>query len=372
MAEEIDFSFRGKLADKHSLDFYEAGRFQYGAARLMVKMDRFRRTGSFPARITSDENTKIVLKTQQDGSFLITTLVPFLQAGGGQFLETSLSTLWSYVADRVFQKSDTDSIRLALENERRLIATFDRQMANQANQNERTLELLSDRIAAGDQLAATTFNLYERLIAEKERSVRLEGEAAQLRRISPEQDAKLISMAAPLLKDMGVTLRSSATSLTISANDNENRTPIVYINKQMADAVDTTKIDDRSTLILVRIVQYNVETGWGKLRTDEADGLLSFNVPSDRKADVQAELLEALDRGGNRLDTYVECLLVKSTAGLLQRMIILSVRDLDELEGFWLANPKKFGNATHNSRLLTPQTPAPASPPPAPAPCRPR
>jgi hypothetical protein len=287
----------------------------------------------FPSRITVDENTKIILKTQSDGSFIISTIVPILQAGGDQFLSTSISTLWSYVADRVFHKSDTDTIRLALENERQLVDTFDRQIAHQANQNERTLALLSERVAAGDRLTQAAFDLYERLLAERERSYRLEAEAAQLRRIDPNQDAKLISMATPLLKDMGVTLRSSAESLIISSNDNEIRKPLLYINKKMADDVDVSIVEDNSILILVRIVQYNVETGWGKLRTYEAEGLLSFNVPSDRKADVQAELLEALDRGGNQLGTYVECLLVRSPSGLLQRMIILGIRDLDELEG---------------------------------------
>ena len=333
MPEEIDFSFRGGLADDHSMDFYEAGRFQYGASRLMVKLDKFRRTGAFPARITDDQNTKILLKTQEDGSFVISTLIPILQAGGPEFITTSLGTLWSYVADRVFSKSDTEIIRDALQNEGRLIEAFDRNAARQADQNEQTLTMLTERIGAGERLTQTAFDLYERLLAEKERSVRLEAENAELRRITPEQDAKLISMAAPLLKDMGVTMRSSASSLTISANDNGNNRPIIFLNKTMVKEINTSVVDDHLTLILVRIVQYNVENGWGKLRTNEAKGLLSFNVPSDRKADVQPELLDALDRGGNRLDTYVECLMVKSTAGLLQRMVILAVRDLDMLEG---------------------------------------
>jgi hypothetical protein len=140
-------------------------------------------------------------------------------------------------------------------------------------------------------------------------------------------------MAAPLLKDMGVTLRNSASTLRVSANDNGNNREIIFLNRRMASDVDTSRIDDQSTLILVRIVQYNVETGWGKLRTAEHDGLLSFNVPSDRKGDVQGELLEAMDRRGNRMDTYIECLFIRALSGVLQRAIILSIRDLDDLDG---------------------------------------
>ena len=69
-----------------TLDFYEAGRFQYGAARLMVKLDQFRRQDRFSARVIYENNTRILLKTQEDGSFVISTLVPFLQAGGDAFL----------------------------------------------------------------------------------------------------------------------------------------------------------------------------------------------------------------------------------------------------------------------------------------------
>ena len=332
MAEEIDFNFRGKLADNHTLDFYEAGRFQYGASRLMVKLDQFRRTGRFSKRITYDNNTRILLETQEDGSFLISTLVPFLQAGGTAFLSTSLSSLWSYVADRVLSKSDTETIQQALESQAQLAKVFGEQMVGQANQNQQTLEMLQERIETGDHLTNKSFDLYERLLAERERSTRLERQLALWEQITPEQDAELISMATPLLKDMGRTLKNSASSLTIYASDNDKRTPIVFIDKKMASEIDTTRFDDKATLILVRIIQYNIETGWGKLRTEEAEGLLSFNVPSDRRGDVQAELLDAMDRAGNDLDTYVEALFVRSNSGVLKRMIVLNIHDLDEIE----------------------------------------
>jgi hypothetical protein len=332
VVEKVDFTFKGKLADNHSLDFYEAGRFQYGASRLMVKLDQFRRTGRFASRITTDNNTRILLDTQEDGSFVISTVVPFLQAGGGEYISTGLGTLWSYVADRVLNTTNSNDIQAALETQGQMLEVFNEQMANQANQNEQVLDMLRRRMDAGDQLTAANAALYERLLAERERSVRLQAEAGLLRKITPEQDARLVSMAAPLLKDMGVATRNSAGTVTVAINDNEQRRPIVFLDRKIAAEVDTSRIDDEATLILVRIVQYNVETGWGKLRTEEQEGLLSFNVPSDRKADVQAELIDALDRGGNQLDTYVEALFVRSPARILKRMIVLAVHDLDQIE----------------------------------------
>jgi hypothetical protein len=333
MPENLDFSFRGKLADNHTLDFYEAGRFQYGASRLMVKLDQFRRTGTFSRRITYDNNTRILLDTHEDGSFLISTVVPFLQAGGDEFIKAGLGALLSHVTDRVLTKSDSESIKIALENDRKALEIFEGQIQGQQDQNLKMLQMLQGRLENGDKLVSETYSLYERLLAEKERARTLEEERSALRKISPEQDAKLISMATPLLKDMGVSLRNSASTLTIYNNDNENKTPFVFLDKKMASEIESSIAVEKPVLILVRIIQFNIENGWGKLRTKEHEGLLSFNVPSDRKGDVQTELIEAMNRAGNYLDTYVECLFVKSTAGLLQRMIILNVRDLDILEG---------------------------------------
>lgn len=333
MAEEIEFRFTGSLAENHSLDFYEAGRFQYGAARLMVKLDQFRRQGRFSARVTYENNTRILLKTQEDGSFIISTVVPFLQAGGDAFLQANIGLMWSYVADRLVKPASTDTIRDALATQRDLIQTFDNQIAQQGEQSRRTLDLLGDRIAAGDALTIENRRLYERLLTETQRRAQLENETAMLRRITPEQDARLMSMSAPLLKDMGVALRNSATTLQVASNDNERSRPLLFLDKRMAREIDTSVTDDQTTLILVRIIQYNIETGWGKLRTEEYQGLLSFNVPSDRKEDVQAELLEAMDRAGNDLDTYIECLFVRSPSGILKQAIIIAIHDLDELDG---------------------------------------
>jgi hypothetical protein len=333
MSEQIDFTFRGRLSNEHTLDFYEAGRFQYGAARLMVKLDQFRRTGRFSARVTYENNTRILLRTQEDGSFIVSTLVPFLQAGGAEFLQAHLGLLWSYVADRVLKPASTDNIRDALATQWQLLETFDATVAQQGEQARRTLDLLHNRIDRGDELTAQNTQLYERLLSEGTRRAYLEGERETLRAISPEQDAKLISMASPLLKDMGVALRSSASTLQIVANDNIQQRKLVYLDKRMAAEVDTSRIDDQPTLILVRIVQYNTETGWGKLRTLEAVGLLSFNVPADRKEGVRRSLLDAMDEGENTMNTYIQCLFVRSLEGILKRAIIFDIVDLDEIDG---------------------------------------
>lgn len=328
MAEEITFNFKGALSDEHALDFYEAGRFQYGAARLMVKLDQFRRTGRFTQKITSANNTRIILQAQREGSFDLTTFAPAALAIQDAFVQAPIGLLWSYVVDRIFKPATNDNLRDALSTQRDLIETFNNQIVEQGEVGRRTLDLLENRIDQGDAISVENRELRERLLAETERRAYLEGQTDLLSRISIDQDTKLITMAAPLLKDLGIAMRSSATSLNVTTDDNSATRPIFYLNRQMASEVETTVIDDQSTLLLVEIIQYNVENGWGKLRMSEHEGLLSFNVPSDRKRDLQRPLLDAMDED----DTYIECLFVRSTRGIRQRAIILSIRDIDEIE----------------------------------------
>jgi hypothetical protein len=136
-------------------------------------------------------------------------------------------------------------------------------------------------------------------------------------------------MAAPLIKGMGVALRSSARTLNVTSTDDADRRRIMFLNRKMASEVETSVVDDQPTLILVKIVQYNRETGWGKLRIANEPGLLSFNVPSDLKEELQLPLARAMIED----QTYIECVFVRSTRGIKTRAIVFSIRDLDEIEG---------------------------------------
>lgn len=329
MPERIEFRFQGDLADRHLLDFYEAGRFQYGAARLMVKLDQFRREGRFAQKVTPRNNTRILISAQEPGSFLIATLAPLAGEIAQAFIQAPMSLMWSYVADRIFKSASDENLREALATQRELLNTFNREIADRGERDRRTMDMLEGRIERGDELTDENRQLYERLLAETERRAYLEGEREAVREISIDQDAKLISMAAPLFKDMGVALRRSASTLNIEVAEGGARRRIVFANRAMTQEIETSLLDGEPTLILVKIVQYNTETGWGKLRMEEHVGLLSFNVPSDRKGELQRLLLRGMDEE----NTYIECVFARSSRGILQRAIVLSIRDLDEVEG---------------------------------------
>ena len=329
MAEKIDFAFDGQLSSEHLMDFYESGRFQYGAARLLVKLDQFRRTGKFAQKITYQNNTRMLLTAQKEGSFVIETIAPFLPAVAETFLTTPISLLLSYVSERVFKSTDNIDVRLAFETRQKLIDLHGKIIEAGQDITNNSLGILSTELAEGRKLTEQNTALYERLLAEQGRRAYLEGAMDQLGAITPEQESKLITMASPLLKDMGVALRSSANNLTISAGQDGKMKPLVFVNRNMASAIETEVIDKESTIILVKIVQYNRETGWGKLRLKGMQIAMSFNIPADKKPKIQPSLIKEM----NEDQTYIECKFVRSSEGVRNRAILISIVDIEKLEG---------------------------------------
>ncbi|MGJ3257959.1 MAG: hypothetical protein ACFE0S_00005 [Rhodospirillales bacterium] len=75
MADEIvgfKFRFTGGIADENQLGFYDAGRFQYGAARLIHTSEVFRSRRHIPKRVTASIRSEVDLRVRaaEPGSFL--------------------------------------------------------------------------------------------------------------------------------------------------------------------------------------------------------------------------------------------------------------------------------------------------------------
>lgn len=330
--ERIVFSFDGQLASEHRMDFYEAGRFQYAASRLLVKLDQFRRSGKFTKHITDHNNTRMMLSAQTEGSFLIEAIAPFLPAVAETFITSPISVLLSYVSDRLFKSASNEDVKLAFETQQQLIGLQGNLLdANQDNTRS-AIQMLAHEISAGRQLNEQNRELYERLLAETERRAYLQGATEQLQAIEPDQESKLLAMSGPLMKEMSVALRSSASSLTISSDDGINRRRLVYVNKRMASEIETEVIDKESTVLLVKLIQYNKETGWGKLRLTGLQTPLSFSVPGDRKAKIQRRVISEM----REEQTYIECKFVRTPEGVRTRALLLGIADIEKAEGGYI------------------------------------
>lgn len=213
--EQVSFIFEGKLSSQNKMDFYESARFQYSASRLLVKLDNFRRTGDFPAKISYKNTPEILLLPSRAGSFGLDVIGPALAIAGPLLIEAPLSAMLSYAIDRIFKSADDEAIREALATNRHLVQTFDRTISGRDDTINRTLDIIKDRLDKEDDLNAEIRSLHERIIADQERRLELANYSNAFRKINEDQEANLITMAAPLLKEMNVPLRRSASSAKI-------------------------------------------------------------------------------------------------------------------------------------------------------------
>lgn len=326
MEESLEFIFDGQLAAQNQMDFYEAARFQYAAARLLVKLDNFRRKGDFPKKITYKNTPDIHVLPSRPGSFGIEIFAPLAAMAGPLLVEAPLSAMLSYVIDRVFRSADDDNIRDALSVQRDLIQAFDNDIAGRDRIIDRTLDLLERKIDRDEALADQVIALQERVIADQQRRLELAQFRDQLRRISDDQEADLITMSAPLLKEMNVPLRRSARKVTIKSVKNGERRNILSADKAMADAVDLAIVDRFVTTIDINVVQFNKQSGWGKFENENWDGLSSFSVPGDVLEYIRETVVNAM----NRDLVEVDCFFVRSPSGQQQRIIVTDIRDIEE------------------------------------------
>lgn len=308
------------------MDFYESSRFQYAASRLLVKLDNFRRSGTFPKKITYKNTPDIVILPPQRGSYGLEVIGPTLAAAGPLLYELPLGYLFSYVVDRIFRSGDEDDIRTALGHSDRLLDTFNMTIAGRDETIENTLDLLRQQIDENRELQDRERQLFERLLADQQRKDALLQEADILRSIPEEQEAELVTMAAPLLREMNVPLRRSASRVTISAAVNDNQFQILSADKEMADAVDTENVDRHLTTIDIDVVQFNKESGWGKFENEDWEGRPSFSIPGEELQNMRQTVVNAMHKDMVEADCYF----VRSKAGIPQRIIISDMRDIDE------------------------------------------
>jgi hypothetical protein len=145
---------------------------------------------------------------------------------------------------------------------------------------------------------------------------------AEFAKIDAAREQKLISMSAPLVGEMATALRRSATSLDILAeSDVSAPKKILYLNREMARDIEVARVDEEITPILGDIFQYNKDNGWGKVRVKLADGVLSFNVPADRRDRLQRTMLDAMKAD----EVYLQVYIVRDRAHIPCRLILVGV-----------------------------------------------
>lgn len=323
MAERITFHFEGAQADDHRMNFYEAARFQYDAARLLVKLAQFRASGKFVDNISDKSNHNVILVAQKGGSFNYNIEEP--EPSKDAFLNIALSDLVAYVAERVIEKLDETAMATfvlpALE--------FD-QDEDESDEVGDVLEVaeidgLAEAVLAGDKLTASlpleTSKLIKRRVAEVYRERRLTAATKAIAKISDDQSQKLVAMAAPLIVGMGTALRKSANTLEITTQKRGPVKSVLFLDRKMAREIETAAVDRIITPILGDIAQFNKENGWGKLRIENGAKMVSFSIPSDVLPTIRQTIIDNMKKDLVYFKTYF----VRDRAKKVKRLIIVGI-----------------------------------------------
>lgn len=326
MPEEISFIFKGSLADRHEMNFYEAARFQYDAARLLVKLAQFRAEGQFTTKITARSNLDIRLEAQEEGSFRINVTVPDPEPDESP-LDVPLAALVAYVADRILSKSDDDDLLAALNSTNAIADKYGSTDPETPSASLATIlrDILGDPHLAG-AASKESVEVLERRLTEITQNAELLAERGQLTRIEQADQKKLVAMSAPLIRGMGRALKSSADSLVVTTSRASAQSNVLYLNKDMVREIETVKEDDELTPILCDIIQYNKETGWGKVRLLEYSRPISFHVPSDVRQEVQFTLMRQMRRD----EVYLSVIFVRDRNGYPVRLLVMRVNPMTD------------------------------------------
>lgn len=316
MAEKIIFHFEGALADKHTLNFYEAARFQYAAARLLVKLSQFRYAGKFSKKISNRTNFDIRLESQEEGSFNINVEDFGQGASGEEFISVPLGDLVSYVSERVIEKLDEASLGGAPAGSK---GDVDRSGGATLNINEISEKVMAKEVSL-EELRPKVRDLVRRRAAEITREQSLLKVESKITKIDFARSQKLIAMSAPLISEMAIGLRRSANTLEVFSSTHGESRPILFLDQDMASAVETSIVDEEITSILCDVIQFNKDNGWGKVRIENST-IVSFSIPYDILPRIKQTLIDTMKKDQVYLQTYF----VRDRAGEVIRLIVAGI-----------------------------------------------
>ncbi len=287
----------------------------------MVKLAQFRKHGRFVQKITNNSNFDIQLVSQIDGSFNINIEDPGQSPAEESFVKISLADLVAYVSERVVDKIDQATLsEAALSNRNRLV---DSKLADTdpATAIDQLVEAaLADKVLTSS-LPPDVQDLIKRRVAESYREQRLSVSQSAISRIDFARSQKLIAMSAPLISEMATALRTSAATLEVRSSVHEHGRSVLFLDRDMAQEIETAIVDPEITPILGDITQFNKDNGWGKLKIDQGVKTISFSIPYDILPSIRQKLIDNMKVDQVYLQTYF----VRDRSGEVVRLIAVGI-----------------------------------------------
>lgn len=275
MPDRIEVTYYGADAERNVLDLYDAGRALYGVARFIYTLENFRVSGAIVEHATS-ARAKFELLPSRPGSFTFGIehiLAAIGPESAAKILKAPLSAMVAWITGKLVgeKKSDVDPIlRQSVELEREKTTQV-------------TVEAMRDVAVAAIKTKEASERQQLALIAHFEQ---------ELSDVPEQRVRALASKLRPSLIDMARPTSSSAGFMTLSINREE---PILYMDEQTAESLKGNKIDALPELTNAKFIQYNVETGWGKVRLPWRIAPFRFMVHPLLRPTANPQILAAMD-----------------------------------------------------------------------------
>ena len=347
--EVISFTFRGGIADASELDFYEAGRFSYGAARLIYTLERFRQDRRVVRRLSRKVNADIRIRAAERGSFLQDVLIIAAPVIADCALQVSFQAIFSYAWNLLLPPARGQDVALQIANykselekqkteQERERTEQIRLMTEVANNNNATtqqaLTILEHTLKNEPQAAVNATHLsIDELNARRDELNGFEQRRelskefrGQLDTIRPNEERTLTSQIRKPISDLALPLRSSAQSVDIGVAP--GRSDYAKLRPESVRVIASESEDDTPTTLRVSIRMYDKETGYGKLYLPEIQRPISFRVLSALKHLLLDKITEAMREESVVITGYF----IRDYYGSITSFILEGILDEEEVD----------------------------------------
>lgn len=338
--ETIQFLFSGGMADGQELNFYEAGRFQYGAARFIYTLEKFRQQGRVAARLSTIVKADIRIRASRPGSFIQDVVILALPTIADCAIKVPLDAMIAYVWDLLLpstKSQDTafEMAKIELAREREHTKQFEsfRAVVESGNANtQQAMEIIQTLISRKNEgiplseetSAANLESIRQDLESKRDRENLIQNNHAEFAKIDFTNQRKLTGQMRNSVRDMTLPLRSSAEILSVGTPVTAGRYARIdpvsarFITDQVEDAVPTP--------LRGSVKMYDVETGFGKFRWQEYDKPVTFRVPTGMRIDIRDVILEAMKKE----DVFMAFYIVRDSYGAPVYLVLDKIIEDDD------------------------------------------
>ncbi len=312
---KISFRFDGDLATNCELNFYEAGRFQYGAARFIFTLEKFRQTGRIVEKLRERVKADIRVKAARRGSYLQEVLMYALPIAVECAVSVPFEAIFTYIWDSILPKSEgrdaaVEIAKAEVERERERSIQAGETTKQMALINEVAMKGLANSSQAieilGNALVRKDANPDDTLISLEKAKIKqfiseLQEEESRekiitknkkgLAKISPEQEKRLAGQLRKSIPDITTPLKNSANILAIGTSKTH---VIANLDINRVSSITNVKETDELETISVSIKSYDTENGNGKMRLDELRSPINFRVPTSLRLRLKDTILDAM------------------------------------------------------------------------------